>query len=467
MNAVDFRVRLSGFWGEFRKEASGIAGLAILALFAAIALLEPLLVAFPQANTRWNDITYWDDNPKSAPPAWTNWFAAEKATVSTVVRNPARAEERSEEARLVTHSFPYSFTADLPPVDVILRFTGKGDIPLAVAVERPDGRRIELYREQAAAGERQEVRISLGRNAGEALFGFAQEFETANAMSAMEAGGIKPVPLLFSTAKAGMLKEPAALKGKYVFILTTLLLNENAAAENPVMIVSGGVFGILGTDNSKRDIWSGVAAGVKWALLIGLLTSFIAVGVGVVFGVTSAYFGGVIDALMQRVFEVFVNMPLLPILIIMSAVFKPSIWFMIFMMGAFFWVGPVKTVRSIALQIKEETYIEASRALGAGNARIIFRHMVPLLIPYAFASMALNVPGAVVYEATVSLLGLGGATITTWGQILHDALTGGAVLGGLWWWVVPPGIMIALMGMTFSFIGFAMDTILHPKLRTR
>jgi peptide/nickel transport system permease protein len=246
-----------------------------------------------------------------------------------------------------------------------------------------------------------------------------------------------------------------------------MLLGEASRIEDPRVVISGGVSGILGTDNSKRDLWSGMIAGVKWALLIGLLTALVAVAVGVVYGIVSAYFGGWVDAIMQRVFEVFVNMPLLPILIVMSAVFRPSIWFMIFMMSAFFWVGPVKTVRSIALQVKEETYIEASKALGAGSARIIFRHMVPLLVPYSFASMALYVPGAVVYEATVSLLGLGDATIVTWGQLLRDALSGGAVLNGLWWWVVPPGISIALMGMTFAFIGFAMDKILHPKLRTR
>jgi len=121
----------------------------------------------------------------------------------------------------------------------------------------------------------------------------------------------------------------------------------------------------------------------------------------------------------------------------------------------------------MALQIKEETYVEAAKALGASHARIIFKHMVPILIPYSFASMALNVPSAILYEASVSLLGLGDATIVTWGQILHDAMNGGAVTNGLWWWVVPPGIAIALIGMTFAFIGFAMDTILNPKLRTR
>lgn len=140
---------------------------------------------------------------------------------------------------------------------------------------------------------------------------------------------------------------------------------------------------------------------------------------------------------------------------------------MILMMCAFFWTGPVKTVRSMALQIKEETYIEASKAVGASNARLIFKHIVPILLPYSFATMALSVPSAIVYEANISLIGLGDATIVTWGQILHDAFTGGAVLKGMWWWVVPPGIMIALMGMTFAFIGFAMDKILQPKLRTR
>jgi peptide/nickel transport system permease protein len=170
---------------------------------------------------------------------------------------------------------------------------------------------------------------------------------------------------------------------------------------------------------------------------------------------------------MQRIFEIFISVPMLPVLIVMSAVFKPNIWMIIAIMCIFYWVGPVKTVRSMGLQIKEETYIEASRALGASNTRIIFKHMVPLLIPYAFASMALNVPGAIVVEATISLLGLGDATIVTWGQILQAANSGGAMLSGMWWWVVPPGLAIAFMGMTFAFVGFAMDKILNPKLKTR
>ena len=159
---------------------------------------------------------------------------------------------------------------------------------------------------------------------------------------------------------------------------------------------------------------------VEWAAIL-MLVMVVAVCIGVVWGIVSAYYRGWVEVVMQRIFEVFANMPLLPLLIVISAVFKPSIWFIILVMCLFFWTGPVKTVYSMALQIKEETYIEASRAIGAKSGRIIFRHMVPLLVPYSFASMALYVPAAVVYEATVSLLGLGDAKIVSWGQILHDA----------------------------------------------
>ena len=160
-------------------------------------------------------------------------------------------------------------------------------------------------------------------------------------------------------------------------------------------------------------------------------------------------------------------MPVLPFLIVVSAIYKPSIYTLISIICLLFWTGPYKPVYSMALQIKEETFVEAARALGSSRLRIIFRHVVPILLPYSFAVMALSIPGVIVYEASVSLLGLGDSSIVTWGQILQAALSQGAVINNLWWWVVPPGLMIALMGMSFAFIGSAMDRILHPKLKTR
>jgi len=439
----------------------------MLLLFLAGAALEKRLITYPLTDSRWHDITYWDELPANAPPAWTNALARQKSAVSLLSAPTRRTEETSGSARLVTDVFSYEYRYDLPPRDLLIHFRAAGDMPVALTLTRPDGEEITLSREQVAGAEGTDVRISLDRSAGQAAFGLLQEHEPADVMAGADADRIRPTSVLFAQGAPGMLANPVALKGTYQITLLAVESTEKARISDESLSVVGRVSGLLGTDSSRRDLWSGVVAGIKWALLIGLLTAFVSVGIGVIWGVTAAYFGGAVNWLMQRIFEIFSNQPLLPLLIVISAVFKPSIWFLILIMSVFFWTGPVKAVYALALQIREETFIEASRALGARSRRIIFRHMVPLLIPYAFASMALSVPGAVVYESTVSLLGLGDSSIVTWGQVLHDAFTGGAVLGGLWWWVVPPGLMISLMGMTFSFIGFAMDAILHPKLRVR
>ena len=468
MIGENLRYAFNDFWNEFRKEAAGVVGLVLLLLFLAAVVFEPRLIPFAETNSTWHDITYWDDNPASAPPEWTNLFAAQKSAVSMVLRKPETTVEESDNSvRLVRNTFTYDYAYDLPPHDLIMHFTASGDLPLAITMTRPDGDEVTLYQDQISVGAKIDERISVDKNSSQTAYEYLQSIEAEENMASVDVGQLKPTMVFFSKAAQGMLVRPEPLKGRYVITLLTMLTSETAKSDDAYLVIAGRVSGLLGTDNSKRDLWSGVIAGVKWALLIGLLTAFVSVAIGVVWGITAAFFGGWINWLMQRIFEIFVNQPLLPLLIVISAVFKPSIWFLIVIMSVFFWTGPVKTVYSMALQIKEETYIEASRALGARSGRLIFRHMVPILVPYSFASMALSVPGAVVYESTISLLGLGDASIVTWGQILHDSFTGGAVLNGLWWWVVPPGLMIALMGMTFSFIGFAMDKILHPKLRTR
>lgn len=467
MSVEDLRARLSDFWGEFRKVRFGLAGIVLLLLFVLLSAFEPLLTPFRQTNRRWNDIRYWDDYPVNAPPVWMNLLSSRKAATTRFIRDYDEERRESDGVRLVSCRFRYRFDFDEPPADLILHFGGQGNIPVVASIRRPDGIELELSRRQFSLEEGRDARITIDKDARPAVLELLRSIETEQALATLDPASVEPTRALFAAAGEGMHRDPLPLKGEYEILLTALLLDEQASIEEPYLVVSGWVSGLLGTDNSKRDVASGVLAGVKWALLIGLLTASVAVVFGVMIGIISAYYGGAVDWVLQRFYELFQNIPLLPLLIVISAVFKPSIWFMIVVMMLFFWTGPVKTVYSIALQIKEETYVEAARALGASRRRIIFRHLVPLLLPYSFASMALYLPSVIVYEATVSLLGLGDASIVTWGRILHDALTGGAVINGIWWWVIPPGLMIALMGMTFAFIGFALDKILHPKLRTR
>ncbi len=464
MRIGDMKSSFNEFWQEFRRVKSGMIGLVFLGLFLMVLFFEPLLLPFEGANQRWKDITYWEDNPASAAPQWTNLFSSKKSAVSIALESAKKEEKNAGPIRIIEETFVYDFQYDVAPSDIIFRASGKANPTAIISIERPDGRKIDLLRKPLEVTEGNDLRIAIDKTSLNETYNFLKGLDAATGLSKQT---MKTTDIIFSRVEDSVPFKPDALKGEYRIMVSLILQKETDLIDSTEMKIVGRVHGILGTDNSKRDIWSGVIAGVKWAMLIGLLTALISVSIGVIYGVMSAYLGGWKDSLMQRIFEIFISVPMLPVLIVMSAVFKPNIWMIIAIMCIFYWVGPVKTVRSMGLQIKEETYIEASRALGASNTRIIFKHMVPLLIPYAFASMALNVPGAIVVEATLSLLGLGDPNIVTWGQILQDAHNGGAMLSGMWWWVVPPGLAIAFMGMTFAFVGFAMDKILNPKLKTR
>ncbi len=464
----DLGVSLRGFWKEFSQIKYGVAGLILLAIFFLMIVFEPWLIPFPEASERWRDISYWDSNPRNAAPVWVNWFSRQKGATHQYLRDPILEVEEQARFKVIKGTFSYDYRFDLPPTGLSLRGLGKGDLRLTVRLERPDGQEIELYKDSLRRRKEDELKLPLGGlQAASTAFEFGQSYDSAENVKRINRHMIRPYNIFFARAQEGILLKPEPLPGEYKIHLEVVAIGQDAYIKDPYLIVSGRVFGLLGTDNSRRDIWSGVVAGIKWAMFIGLLTAFISVVIGVTYGVTSAYFGGWIDSMMMRIFEVFVSIPILPVLIVLSAVFKPTIWLLIFMMTVFFWTGPVRTVRSIGMQIREETYIEAAYALNASHARIIFKHMVPQLIPYAFATMALAVPRAIIFEASISLLGFGDASIVTWGQILHDAMNGGAILQGLWWWVIPPGLTIALMSMTFAFIGFSMDKILNPKLKTR
>jgi peptide/nickel transport system permease protein len=465
----DFWHAITDFWEEFHKDKSGLVGIALLSISLLVVIFEPVILPWKDTNTKWRSIDYWIDNSPSAPPAWTNWFTKHKSPVTMQLTNPKRvASDLDNGGKMIRFEFPYRFEAEKAPLDVIFHASITGDVPINFTLERPDGTILDLtsHFEQGLSG--QDIRVSMNNEAHDSAFAFLKTHESEQALEDMDSSSQDVTHTLFNIAKPGMASHFEALKGTYTIVATAMVMDPaNAKIEKPRVVVTGSVSGILGTDDMKRDIFSGLIAGVKWALLIGILTSAISVLVGVLYGIISAYYGGVVDGVMQFIFQIVNSMPVLPVLIVVSAIFKPSIWFMIIVMVLFFWTGSVMTVRSMAFQIKEETYIESAKALGASNRRIIWRHMFPILVPYSFASMALSVPAAIVYESTVSLLGLGDATIVTWGQILHDAMAGGAVLNGVWWWIIPPGLLIAVMGMTFAFIGFAMDKILQPKLQTR
>ncbi|MBU0954936.1 MAG: ABC transporter permease [Spirochaetes bacterium] len=468
MTFKDFKTGMGEFFTEFGKQKAGLVGAGILLLAILMVIFQPLLSGeYSDVEGNWRNIAYWEDGSPAAKPVWTNLFASKKAAPGMVLEEFELVDGRSDSFRTVTYSFVYNYKHDVAPLDIIFRAVGYGTAALELTITRPDGVVLVLPGVVEQNMDKSDYRYSVETRARNAMVTWARRIESEENLRLTDTRSVRPPNVIFAKAEPGILRAPVALKGEYKFTMTMSSNEPNARLEEPHLIMVGRVSGIMGTDTNKRDIWVGLVAGMKWALLIGIITSAISVLIGVFYGIITAYFGGKVDYIMSFIFEIFISMPVLPILIVLSATLSPSIWNIIGALVVFSWVGPVKTVRSMALQIKEETYIEAAKALGASHFRIIFKHMAPLLLPYSFAMMALSVPGAIIYEASLSLLGLGDPSIISWGQLLQGAVNGGAVLNGLWWWVVPPGLAIAIMGMTFAFLGQALDKILHPKLKTR
>lgn len=224
---------------------------------------------------------------------------------------------------------------------------------------------------------------------------------------------------------------------------------------------------LLGNDDVGRDILSQVIWGTRISLMVGFLAAFIASIVGIGVGLISGYFGGYIDTLLMGLSDTILILPGLVIMIIFAAYLGGSIWNIILVIAMLGWITTARTVRSQVLSLKESVFVEALRAVGLTDFRIIFYHILPNVIPLVFANMVLGIVAAILSEAGLSFLGLGDPTHQSWGMILYYAQTFGGFVRGAWWWILPPGISITLVAASFIFIGQALDEVLSPRLRQR
>jgi peptide/nickel transport system permease protein len=270
----------------------------------------------------------------------------------------------------------------------------------------------------------------------------------------------KPEIMLFSSTE-----KPSVLKGNYIINIKFYLFNEDDNILDSKLILGGERFGLMGTDELRRDLTVGLVWGAPVALFIGLSVSTISIVIGLIYGVIAGYKGKRTDEGLMRINDIFYSLPTLPILIILSLFIGRSIFLIVLFLIFFGWMGTAKISRSLALQIKTLQYVEAAKLIGQPDYKIIFRHIIPQLLPLTFASIAVSVPGAILAEASLSFIGLGDPSIPTWGQILHEAHTAAAASRGLWWWLIPPGLLIALTGLAFVLIGNTLDSIFNPKMR--
>ncbi|HWM35140.1 MAG TPA: ABC transporter permease [Pseudolysinimonas sp.] len=244
-------------------------------------------------------------------------------------------------------------------------------------------------------------------------------------------------------------------------------------SDNPALLPPGGTH-LLGTTKLGYDVFAQLAAGTQGSLMIGLVAGTIGLVLAIGFGVLSGYFGGVADELLSLFTNIVLVIPGLPLVILIAAYvqsapgvsdFARSSLLIAIVLGLTGWAGSAVVLRAQARSLRTREYVAAARVAGERAWRIIFVEIMPNLLPLLAAQLIFGIIFAILGEAGLSYLGLGATGSITWGTILNDARTGQAVGTGAWWWFVPPGAAIGLLGAGLSLINFAIDEVVNPKLR--
>jgi peptide/nickel transport system permease protein len=236
--------------------------------------------------------------------------------------------------------------------------------------------------------------------------------------------------------------------------------------DNPVW-AGPGDFSPLGTDKFGRSIWTQLVWGARISLLVGLAATVIASVIGLTVGVAAGFYGRWTGAVLMRLTEWFLVIPFLPLAIVLAAVLGPSIQNIILVIGITSWPSMARVVRAQVLTLKERLYVDRSRALGASQAHLMARHILPSVSGLVLAQTTLTVPVAILSETTLAFLGFGDPSRPSWGKMLEEAFAQGALSEEAWWWYVPPGVCVVLVVLAFTLCGRALEEILDPRLRER
>jgi len=449
---------MSRFWQsikDLRRYPSAIFGLVIIFLLLVVAIYTMITIPYNEAVRLWRGgESVWYNSPKTASPVWINWFRAEKLPATITVSSEDEGVEKTvevidEEKSLTDISFSlfFDYPYDDFPQEVTLYIdTNFVDKEPYVSVNwvTPDGREIRVG--DFASSRNESYRISQDTKLERRL------------------GEVKPEIGLFLDPNSDP-ADPDAVRGTYELQIAGLFFEEDPELDAE-LVIFGKVHGLAGTDHKRRDLMIALQWGTPIALSFGLLAAVGTTVTTMVIAAIGVWHGGWIDETIQRITEVNLILPVLPILIMIGTFYSRSIWLMlgVIIVLSIFGAG-IKTYRAVFLQVKESPYIEAAQAYGASNWRIIGRYLVPRIIPLLIPQLVVLIPSFVFLEASLAVLGLGDPTIPTWGKVMNEAYDNGALYTGLYYWVLQPAVLLMVTGLAFAMLGFSLDRIFNPRLR--
>ena len=443
--------RLQGLLKELAAYPSAVVGLVIILALVGISIYTVISMPYKEAIRLWRggeDV--WYDTPKNAAPAWFNLFRKADLPETITMSSQDDSVDKStgvvsEEVTEITFSFAFDYPYDGFPREVSVFFDAQYEkkFPHAsLSWLTPDGR---------------EIRVADFSVEHSLSYRVSQDAKLKRRLK-----GQLPHVGLFADPTS---EEPVALKGTYTLQVSALVFEEGADVDAE-LVIFGQVHGLAGTDHRRRDLMVALLWGTPIALAFGLLAAVGTTITTMTISATGTWFGGWVDEVIQRITEVNMILPVLPILIMVGTFYSKSLWLMLgvlILLSIF--GGAIKTYRAVFLQVKESPYMEAARAYGASDSRIIFTYLVPRIIPMLIPQLVTLIPTFVFIEASLAVLGLGDPILPTWGKVINDARVSGALYEGQYYWMLEPSVLLMITGLAFSLLGFSLDRIFNPRLR--
>jgi peptide/nickel transport system permease protein len=424
-------------------------GIFVVFLLVFTAVYAMVKIPYQEAIRLWRGgEEVWYQNPKFAPPAWINLFSSKKYAESFAVRTSDGSMTKvvtpgAQGTSTMEISYSFDFTADHYPQEMLLYLTSAYQEKqpfISVEWSTPDGRTIRI------------VNTALNRKQ---TYRFSQDAKLKTKLKAKDV-----IPALFNDPKTGKL-----VKGQYQLKITGATFEPDSDI-NIEFVSHGQVYGLAGTDQARRDLVVPLLWGAPVALAFGLIASLGTSVLTMIIAAVGTWYGGWVDELIQRITEINIVLPFLSILIMIGTFYSRSIWVILgatILLSIF--TGSIKAYRSIFVQVKESAYIEAARAYGASSPRIVFLYLIPRMIPLLIPGLVSAVPAFVFLEASLAVLGLGDPVLPTWGKIIEDANSNGALYRGYYYWILEPATLLMITGLGFAMLGFALDRVFNPKLR--
>jgi peptide/nickel transport system permease protein len=437
---------------EVFRYPTAVGGVIVILLLIGVSIYSVIAIPYDQAISLWRGSEQdWYQYPKNAAPVWYNWFRQEKLPETLILtaeddEQVSKTVEEAGDSKAITYIFNFDYQADGFPDDVIVFFTSN-------------------YEEKAPfvgltwinpAGD--EIRLGNFSILKKFSFRPSQEDKLKRRL-----GG--------KTANIGLFSDPDEkvsthpVKGRYQLKVEAVTFDDDSDV-NVELVVYGKLAGWAGTDHLRRDLMIALLWGTPIALSFGLLAAVGTSLTQLIIAGVSTWFGGWVDQLIQRTTEVNMVLPFLPILIMVGTFYSRNIFVILgcVILLSVFGSG-IKTYRAVFMQIKESPYIEAARGYGASSTRIIFMYMIPRLIPMLIPQFIVLIPSYVFLEASLAVLGLGDPTLPTWGKIIDESRSNGALFQGWYYWVLEPSVLLMVTGLAFSVVGYAMDRVFNPRLR--